>query len=61
MTKKAPKILQYFSFFDESLALCVIREIYCEEAIAGNLETPANPDLDAGVSEHSGGWIRIQF
>ena len=61
MTKKAPEILQYFSFFDESLTLCVIREIQCEESRAGNPEIPANPDLDSGVREHLGGWIRIQF
>uniref|UniRef100_A0A8C5XHT5 E3 ubiquitin-protein ligase Mdm2 n=1 Tax=Microcebus murinus TaxID=30608 RepID=A0A8C5XHT5_MICMU len=41
--------------FDESLALCVIREICCERSSSSeSTGTPSNPDLDAGVSEHSG-------
>uniref|UniRef100_A0A2K5PC78 E3 ubiquitin-protein ligase Mdm2 n=1 Tax=Cebus imitator TaxID=2715852 RepID=A0A2K5PC78_CEBIM len=40
--------------FDESLALCVIREICCERSSSSeSTGTPSNPDLDAGVSEHS--------
>ena len=36
--------------FDESLALCVIREIRCERSSSsGSTGTPSNPDLDAGV------------
>ncbi|XP_069323656.1 E3 ubiquitin-protein ligase Mdm2-like isoform X4 [Eulemur rufifrons] len=41
--------------FDESLALCVIREICCERSSSSeSTGTPSNPDLDAGISEHSG-------
>uniref|UniRef100_A0A8C5XT00 DM2 domain-containing protein n=1 Tax=Microcebus murinus TaxID=30608 RepID=A0A8C5XT00_MICMU len=41
--------------FDESLALCVIREIRCERSSSSeSTGTPSNPDLDAGISEHSG-------
>uniref|UniRef100_A0A8I3P8W8 E3 ubiquitin-protein ligase Mdm2 n=2 Tax=Canis lupus familiaris TaxID=9615 RepID=A0A8I3P8W8_CANLF len=44
--------------FDESLALCVIREICCERSSSSeSTGTPSNPDLDAGVSEHSGDWL----
>uniref|UniRef100_A0A4X1W540 E3 ubiquitin-protein ligase Mdm2 n=1 Tax=Sus scrofa TaxID=9823 RepID=A0A4X1W540_PIG len=44
--------------FDESLALCVIREICCERSSSSDSTgTPSNPDLDAGVSEHSGDWL----
>ncbi|XP_012413845.1 E3 ubiquitin-protein ligase Mdm2 isoform X1 [Trichechus manatus latirostris] len=44
--------------FDESVALCVIREICCERSSSSDsTETPSNPDLDAGVSEHSGDWL----
>uniref|UniRef100_A0A2K6FIE0 E3 ubiquitin-protein ligase Mdm2 n=1 Tax=Propithecus coquereli TaxID=379532 RepID=A0A2K6FIE0_PROCO len=40
--------------FDESLALCVIREICCERSNSSeSTGTPSNPDLDAGISEHS--------
>uniref|UniRef100_A0A8C8YPL4 E3 ubiquitin-protein ligase Mdm2 n=1 Tax=Prolemur simus TaxID=1328070 RepID=A0A8C8YPL4_PROSS len=40
--------------FDESLALCVIREICCERSSSSeSTGTPSNPDLDAGISEHS--------
>ncbi|XP_017378427.1 E3 ubiquitin-protein ligase Mdm2 isoform X2 [Cebus imitator] len=36
--------------FDESLALCVIREICCERSSSSeSTGTPSNPDLDAGV------------
>ncbi|KAF6339889.1 MDM2 proto-oncogene [Rhinolophus ferrumequinum] len=44
--------------FDESVAVCVIREIRCERS--GSSEsagTPSNADLDAGVSEHSADWL----
>lgn len=61
MKKKAPEIWQYFPFFDENLTLCVIRETYGEEAGVGHPETPANPELDAGISEHLDVWIKIQF
>ncbi|XP_069319141.1 E3 ubiquitin-protein ligase Mdm2-like isoform X2 [Eulemur rufifrons] len=41
--------------FDESLPLCVIREIGCERSSSSaSTEIPSNPDLDAGISEHSG-------
>uniref|UniRef100_A0A2K5PC25 E3 ubiquitin-protein ligase Mdm2 n=1 Tax=Cebus imitator TaxID=2715852 RepID=A0A2K5PC25_CEBIM len=44
--------------FDESLALCVIREICCERSSSSeSTGTPSNPDLDAGVSEHSSDWL----
>ncbi|KAM6216005.1 E3 ubiquitin-protein ligase Mdm2 [Rhynchocyon petersi] len=44
--------------FDESVALCVIREICCERSSSSeSTETPSNPDLDAGVSEHSANWL----
>ncbi|XP_012575986.1 PREDICTED: E3 ubiquitin-protein ligase Mdm2 isoform X1 [Condylura cristata] len=44
--------------FDESLALCVIREICCERSSSSeSTGTPSNPDLDAGVSERSGDWL----
>lgn len=44
--------------FDESLALCVIREICCERSNSSeSTETPSNLDLDDGVSEHSGDWL----
>ncbi|XP_016054955.1 PREDICTED: E3 ubiquitin-protein ligase Mdm2 isoform X2 [Miniopterus natalensis] len=44
--------------FDESLALCVIREIRCERSSSSeSTGTPSNPDLDAGVSEPSGDWM----
>lgn len=44
--------------FDESLALCVIREICCERSSSSeSTETPSNLDLDDGVSEHSGDWL----
>ncbi|XP_036905379.1 E3 ubiquitin-protein ligase Mdm2 isoform X4 [Sturnira hondurensis] len=44
--------------FDESLALCVIRELRCERSSSSeSAETPSNPDLDAGVSEQSGDWL----
>ncbi|XP_054436054.1 E3 ubiquitin-protein ligase Mdm2 isoform X2 [Pteronotus mesoamericanus] len=44
--------------FDESLALCVIREIRCERSSSSeSAGTPSNPDLDAGVSEQSGDWL----
>uniref|UniRef100_A0A8D2IT35 E3 ubiquitin-protein ligase Mdm2 n=1 Tax=Urocitellus parryii TaxID=9999 RepID=A0A8D2IT35_UROPR len=40
--------------FDESLALCVIREICCERSSSSeSIETPSNPDIEDGVSEHS--------
>lgn len=43
---------------DESLALCVIREICCERSSSNeSTGTPSNPDLDTGVSEHSGDWL----
>ncbi|KAM5336207.1 E3 ubiquitin-protein ligase Mdm2 isoform 1-T4 [Glossophaga mutica] len=44
--------------FDESLALCVIRELRCERSSSSeSTGTPSNPDLDAGVSEQSGDWL----
>lgn len=44
--------------FDESLALCVISEICCERSSSSeSTGTPSNPDLDTGVSEHSGDWL----
>ncbi|EHB06628.1 E3 ubiquitin-protein ligase Mdm2, partial [Heterocephalus glaber] len=44
--------------FDESLALCVIRELCCERSNSSeSTETPSNLDLDDGVSEHSGDWL----
>nr|XP_042119044.1 E3 ubiquitin-protein ligase Mdm2 [Peromyscus maniculatus bairdii] len=44
--------------FDESLALCVLREICCERSSSSeSTETPSNQDLDDGVSEHSGDWL----
>ncbi|XP_037005976.1 E3 ubiquitin-protein ligase Mdm2 isoform X1 [Artibeus jamaicensis] len=44
--------------FDESLALCVIRELRCERSSSSeSAGTPSNPDLDAGVSEQSGDWL----
>ncbi|KAM8801761.1 E3 ubiquitin-protein ligase Mdm2 [Rhynchonycteris naso] len=44
--------------FDESLAVCVIREIRCERSSSSeSTGTPSNPDLDAGVSEQSGEWL----
>ncbi|XP_021563663.1 E3 ubiquitin-protein ligase Mdm2-like [Carlito syrichta] len=48
--------------FDESLALCVIREICCERGSGGggssdSAGTLSSPDLDAGISEHSGDWL----
>nr|KAF6369594.1 MDM2 proto-oncogene [Myotis myotis] len=45
--------------FDESLALCVIREIRCERSSSSSESTgtSSNPDLDAGVSEQSGDWL----
>ncbi|XP_008147001.1 E3 ubiquitin-protein ligase Mdm2 isoform X2 [Eptesicus fuscus] len=44
--------------FDESLALCVIREIRCERSSSSeSTGTSSNPDLDAGVSEQSGDWL----
>ncbi|XP_023423432.1 E3 ubiquitin-protein ligase Mdm2 isoform X2 [Cavia porcellus] len=44
--------------FDESLALCVIREIRCERSNSSeSTETPSSLDLDDGVSEHSGDWL----
>ncbi|XP_014642198.1 PREDICTED: E3 ubiquitin-protein ligase Mdm2 isoform X2 [Ceratotherium simum simum] len=44
--------------FDESLALCVIREICCERSSSSeSAGTPSDPDLDAGVSERSGDWL----
>ncbi|XP_053440688.1 E3 ubiquitin-protein ligase Mdm2 isoform X2 [Nycticebus coucang] len=44
--------------FDESLALCVIREICCERSSPSESPgTPSHPDLDAGGSEHSGDWL----
>ncbi|KAB0354205.1 hypothetical protein FD755_022743 [Muntiacus reevesi] len=56
--KKAPQSDNISLSFDESLALCVIREICCERSSSSELTgTPSNPDLDAGVSEHSGDWL----
>lgn len=44
--------------FDESLALCVIRELCCERSSSSeSTETPSNLDLDDHVSEHSGDWL----
>ncbi|XP_006859605.1 PREDICTED: E3 ubiquitin-protein ligase Mdm2 isoform X3 [Chrysochloris asiatica] len=44
--------------FDESVALCVIREICCERGSSSeSTETPSNPDLDAAVSVQSGDWL----
>uniref|UniRef100_A0A8D2ILV5 E3 ubiquitin-protein ligase Mdm2 n=1 Tax=Urocitellus parryii TaxID=9999 RepID=A0A8D2ILV5_UROPR len=44
--------------FDESLALCVIREICCERSSSSeSIETPSNPDIEDGVSEHSSDWL----
>ncbi|KAL1775166.1 E3 ubiquitin-protein ligase Mdm2 isoform X1 [Sigmodon hispidus] len=44
--------------FDESLALCVLREICCERGSSSeSTETPSHQDLDDGVSEHSGDWL----
>lgn len=44
--------------FDESVAVCVIREIRCERSSSSeSTVTPSNPDLDAGVSEHSADWL----
>lgn len=44
--------------FDESLALCVLREICCERSSSSEAaETPSHQDLDDGVSEHSGDWL----
>ncbi|XP_008845193.1 E3 ubiquitin-protein ligase Mdm2 isoform X1 [Nannospalax galili] len=44
--------------FDESLALCVLREICCERSSSSeSTETPSNQDLDDGISEHSGDWL----
>ncbi|XP_060050951.1 E3 ubiquitin-protein ligase Mdm2 isoform X2 [Erinaceus europaeus] len=44
--------------FDESLALCVIKEICCERSSSSeSTGTSSNPDLDACVSEHSGDWL----
>lgn len=44
--------------FDESVAVCVIREIRCERSSSSeSTATPSNPDLDAGVSEHSADWL----
>ncbi|XP_036312538.1 E3 ubiquitin-protein ligase Mdm2 isoform X3 [Pipistrellus kuhlii] len=44
--------------FDESLALCMIREIRCERSNSSeSTGTSSNPDLDAGVSEPSGDWL----
>lgn len=44
--------------FDESLALCVLREICCERSSSSeSTETPSPQDLDDGVSEHSGDWL----
>nr|XP_045008998.1 E3 ubiquitin-protein ligase Mdm2 isoform X2 [Jaculus jaculus] len=44
--------------FDESLALCVIRELCCERSSGSeSTEAPSNQELDDGVSEHSGDWL----
>ncbi|CAH6778648.1 E3 ubiquitin-protein ligase Mdm2 [Phodopus roborovskii] len=45
--------------FDESLALCVLREICCERGGGGGepTETPSDQGLDDAVSEHSGDWL----
>lgn len=44
--------------FDESVAVCVIREIRCERTSSSeSTGTPSNLDVDAGVSEHSGDWL----
>ncbi|XP_066113912.1 E3 ubiquitin-protein ligase Mdm2 [Saccopteryx bilineata] len=44
--------------FDESLAVCVIREIRRERSSSSeSTGTPSNADLDAGVSEQSGEWL----
>ncbi|XP_006147354.1 E3 ubiquitin-protein ligase Mdm2 isoform X1 [Tupaia chinensis] len=44
--------------FDESLALCVVRELCCERSSSSeSTGTPSEPDLEADVSEHSGDWL----
>lgn len=40
--------------FDESLGLCVLREICCERSSSSEAtDTPSHQDLDDGVSDHS--------
>ncbi|KAL6043004.1 hypothetical protein STEG23_000733 [Scotinomys teguina] len=43
--------------FDESLALCVLREICCEGSSSESIGTPSNQDLDDDVNEHLGDWL----
>nr|XP_045010106.1 LOW QUALITY PROTEIN: E3 ubiquitin-protein ligase Mdm2-like [Jaculus jaculus] len=44
--------------FDESLALCSIRELCCERSSGSeSTEAPSNQELDDGVREHSGDWL----
>ncbi|XP_053436147.1 E3 ubiquitin-protein ligase Mdm2-like [Nycticebus coucang] len=43
---------------DENMAMCVIRGVCCERSSSSeSTGIPSNPDLDAGVSEHSGDWV----
>ncbi|KAM4882840.1 E3 ubiquitin-protein ligase Mdm2 [Thomomys bottae] len=44
--------------FDESLAMCAIREMCRERSSSSeSTETPSNRELDDGDSEHSGDWL----
>ncbi|XP_031794018.1 E3 ubiquitin-protein ligase Mdm2-like isoform X3 [Sarcophilus harrisii] len=49
--------------FDESCALCVLREICCEQNITSDsTEIPSSPDIDTGIlNEDSGDSVSDQF
>ena len=65
MRKKAPEIWHCFPFSDGSLAWHVVSggwgTCWGKSSGHGPTETPRNRDLDGGVKERSGGWIRVWF